>query len=89
MTIPEHLRFAVGGFSAQRVGYILAAVSFAFLSLHFYVSCEVSGLVAGFSIILFLTASLLALIIPRGTPHRFHPLAWALMAVLAHILCAH
>jgi hypothetical protein len=89
MAIPEHLRFALGGFSAKRVSYALAAMGFAFLPVHFYVSCEVSGLLAGFSIILFLITGVVSLIIPRGTEHRFRPLVWAFVAVLANSLCSH
>ncbi len=89
MTIPEHFRFTVRGFSAKRVGYVLAAMSFAFVPAHFYISCEMSGLIGGFSIVLFLSTAMLSFFVPRGTPHRFRPLAFAFIAVIAHMLCTH
>jgi hypothetical protein len=89
MTIPEHLRFTLGGFSAKRVGYVLVALSFGFVPVHFYVSCEMSGLVAGFGIILFLTTAALSLFVPKGSPNRFRPLAFAFIAVVMHSLCTH
>jgi len=89
MNIPEPLKFTIGGFSAKRVGYALVITNFAFVPAHFYVPCEVSGLICGFSIILFLASTVLSFIIPRGTPHRFRPLALGFLAVVAHSLCTH
>jgi len=89
MHIPEPLKFTIGGFSAKRVGYALAAASFAFVPAHFYVSCEVSALLSGFGMILLLATSAFSFVVPRGTPHRFRPLAFAFTAVIAHSLCTH
>ena len=89
MHIPEPLKFTLGGFSAKRVGYILAITSFAFVPGHFFVSCEMSGLLAVFGIISFLATTVLSFISPRGTPHRFRPLAFAFIAFIAHSLCSH
>ena len=89
MHIPEPLKFTIGGFSAKRVGYVLAVASFALVPAHFYVSCEMSGLTFGSGLILFLASSVLSFVIPRGTPHRFHPMALGFIAVVAHMLCTH
>jgi hypothetical protein len=89
MILPEPLKFTVGGFSPKRVGYALALVSFALVPAHSYVSCEASGAINCIGVILFLITSLLSLTVQRGTPHRFRPLAWAFIAVVAHTLCVH
>lgn len=89
MTIPEHLKFTVRRFSARRVGYLLAAVSFALVPAHFYVSCDMSGLIAGFDAILLLSTAVLSFAVPRGTPQRFRPVAFAFLAFIAHSLCTH
>ena len=89
MTIPEYFRFTVRGFSAKRFGYALGAMSFSFVPVHFYVPCQVSGLVAGFGIILFFSTAVLSASVPQGTPHRFRPMALAFIAVVAHSLCTH
>lgn len=89
MTIPQSLKFSIGGFSGKRVGYVLAFVSFALVPTHFYVSCEASGAVAGIGLIAFLLTGVLSFIVPRGTPHRFRPLAFTFFALVAHTLCTH
>jgi hypothetical protein len=48
-----------------------------------------SSVVGGFSIVLFLSTAVLSFLVPRGTPHRFRPLAFTFIAVVAHSLCAH
>ena len=89
MHIPEPLKSTFGGFSAKRVGYALAITSFAIVPAHFYVACEVSGLVSCFGIILFLATTALSFMVPRGTPGRFRPLGFAFSAVVTHSLCTH
>ena len=89
MHIPEPLKFTFGGFSAKRVGYAIAITSFAFVPAHFYVACEVSGLISVSGIILFLATTVLSFFVPRGTAYRFRPLAFAFSAVVTHSLCTH
>ena len=89
MTIPEHPKFSICGFSGKRVGYVLAFVSFALIPAHFYISCEASGAVAGIGMILFLTTGILSFIVPRGTPQRFRAVAFVFIALIGHMLCTH
>ena len=89
MDISEHLKFRVGGFSAHRVALMLAVVSFAFVPVHYYVSCEGSAATGSIGFVLFVVASLLSLISPRGTAHRFRPLGLALAALVLHMLSVH
>ena len=89
MSIPQPFKYSVSGFSAKRVGYALVVANFALLPAHFQVSCEVSGEIAGIGIILFLITLLLSIFIPRGTPDRFRPLRFAMVALVAHMVCQH
>jgi hypothetical protein len=89
MDISEHLKFRVGGFSAHRVALVLAVVSFAFVPVHYYVSCEGSAATGCVGFVLFAVASLLSLVSPRGTPHRLRPLGLAFIALVLHMLSAH
>ena len=89
MEIPESFKFSWGGFSGKRVGYVFAAGSFALVPAHFFASCEVSGLVGGFGIILFFATAIVSWIVPRGTEQRLRPMAYAFVATVAHSLCMH
>jgi hypothetical protein len=89
MRIPEQLRFSLDGFSGKRVGSVLAVVSFALVPTHFYASCEESGAVAAIGLTLFFFTGFLSFLVPRGTPHRFQPFAFAFLALVGHMLCAH
>jgi hypothetical protein len=89
MTIPDHLKLKLVGFSGYRVAYVLAVSSFFLIPLHFEVSCEVSGAIFGISLfVLFITLGL-SFFIPRTTPHRSRPATLALFAALAHMFCTH
>lgn len=89
MNILETFRFTIGGFSANRVSYMLSGLSFTLLPVHFNVPCEVSVLTAGVAILLFLATAALCFFVPRGTSHRFRPLGFAFLGVVMHILCSH
>ena len=89
MNFTDHLKFSIGGFSAHRVAHVLAILSFGFVPVHFYVSCEASDATAGIGMILLIGSSVLSFLTPRGTPHRFRPIAFAFIAVIAHTLCTH
>lgn len=89
MNFTEHFQFRVGGFSAHRVAYALAAMSFGFVPVHFYVSCEASVATAAIGTMLFLACTVLSLVAPRGTAHRFRPIGFALVAVTGHSLFTH
>jgi hypothetical protein len=89
MSVPEPFKLTVRGFSSRRVGYVLAFLSFTFVPIHSYVSCEVSVLTFGLGLILFLAVLLLSLCVPRGEPNRFRPLAFAFFALVAHVFSTH
>jgi|RhiMethySRZTD1v2_1073278.scaffolds.fasta_scaffold3777622_1 hypothetical protein len=89
MSVSEHLRFSVRGFSAKRVGYVLDALSFSLVPIHFRVPCEISGLLSGFGIILFFSTAVLTILVPRGTPKKFRPLGVAFVALLFNLLSTH
>ena len=89
MTIPPHFGPTFRVFSAKRVGYLLAAVSFAFVPAHFYISCRMSGLVGIFSLVLLIITAGLSFLTPRGAQHRLRPMALTFIAVIAHMLCTH
>jgi hypothetical protein len=89
MTFTDHLKFSIVGFSAHRVAYVLAILSFGFVPGHFYVSCETSSAIAGIGMILLIGSLVLSFVTPRGTPHRLRPIALAFIAVIAHTLCTH
>jgi hypothetical protein len=85
----EHLQFSLTGFSGKRVGYVVALTSFLLVPVHYYVSCEASGTVAGMSILLMALTPALCVFTPRATPHRFRPAAYALFAAVLHMLSSH
>ena len=89
MHIPEAFEFTLSGFSPKRVGYALSLLSSAFLPVHSYVSCEMSSLICGFAVILFLAVAALSFVSPRGTPYRFRPLGFAFLAFVANSCSAH
>jgi hypothetical protein len=89
MTIPEDLKLKVGGFSGKRVVYVLAFASLALIPAHFYISCQASGAVAGIGVIVLLLTGVLSFIVPSSTPHRFRPLAFAVLASFGHMLFTH
>ncbi|HWQ91123.1 MAG TPA: hypothetical protein VN673_05590 [Clostridia bacterium] len=89
MTIPEHSKFRLAGFSGWRVAYVLAVGSFFLVPAHVQVSCEASGAIFGISLVAFLITFGLTFTSPQTTPHRFLPAVIALFAVVTHMLCTH
>jgi hypothetical protein len=89
MKLSEHLKFSASGFSAKRVAYSTAALGFATVPLQFSDNWRVGGAAFGFSLLLVCISGLLCFVQPRGTPKRFHPVAWSAMASIAHMLCTH
>ncbi len=89
MTITEHLKFSIYGFSGKRVGLILAFASIALIPTHPFISCEASEMVAAIGFIILCLTAILAFIVPRGTPHKFRAVAFSLFGYLGHILCSH
>jgi hypothetical protein len=89
MNLSKHLEVRVGGFSGHRVAHMLAVISFAFVPIHYYVSCEGSAATGCVGVLLFLLASLLSFLTQRGTPHRFRPLGLAFAALVLHMLSTH
>jgi hypothetical protein len=89
MNFTDHLKFSVAGFSAHRVAYLLAILNFGFVPVHFYVSCETSSVTAGIGWLLLIGSLVLSFVTRRDIPHRFRPVVFALIAVIAHTLCTH
>ena len=89
MTISEHLKFKLAGFSGTRVGYVLAVVSFCLVPVSFYASFWVSGAIDDFSLILFLFTLAFSFSAPQTTPHRFRPALFAFCALVANTLVNH
>jgi hypothetical protein len=89
MSLQQHLRFTLTGFSPSRVALVLCVLSFSLVPAHFYVSCQMSGVIGMTSLVLLAAVVVLCLASPKAAPRRFLPLALALFAVLAHMLCTH
>lgn len=89
MNIWEQLTRATLGFSGKRVGYALSIVSLALIPLHFFVSCEGSGIVAGMAFFIFGVTIIFSLVNPPGTLGRFYPIITSLIALIGHSLCTH
>lgn len=89
MNIPSDLKFRLTGFSNQRVAYVLTGIAFCLVPAHYYVSCEISGTIVGIAMLLFLGVGVLSFFVPRGTQGRFRPLAFAFVALVAHMLSTH
>ena len=89
MSISEHFKFKLAGFSGTRVGYVLAGMSFCLVPVSFYASFWVSGAIDDFSFILVIITLALSFSSPRMTPHRFRPALFALVACIANTLVNH
>jgi len=80
----EHFRFAVRGFSAKRMAYLLTVISVILLPLHAvadYRGDEYLTLVA----LVFTTAALLlGYRVPKTDPRRFYPFTLGLIVCLIH-----
>lgn len=59
MNNPKQPAWSVWGFSGTRDAYCLAALSFCLTPFHFYVSCQVSGIIAEHSLYLFAVSCVL------------------------------
>ena len=89
MSLPEPLKFSISGFSARRVALMLGGISFGFVPVHYFVSCEGSAATGAAGFTLFAVSSLLCLATPCDTPRRFRPLGLAFVALVLHMLSAH
>jgi hypothetical protein len=89
MKVSEHLKFSSSGFSPRRVAFAAVVLSFATIPLHLSDNWRVSEVAFGFSLFLLLVSGLFCFTQPRGTPKRFHPVAWALFAFVAHMFSTH
>jgi hypothetical protein len=89
MSIPQDLRFSVGGFSAKRMAYILSGCSLSLVPAHSWLPCEGSEVLGGFAVVLALITALLCWLIPRDAPHRLAPRVLAVLAFLAHLASVH
>ena len=50
MSIPQDLRFSVGGFSPKRMAYMLTACSLVLVPVHSWLPCEASEVLGGFAL---------------------------------------
>jgi hypothetical protein len=89
MTIRDHLKFRLVGFSGSRVGYVVAVGSLLIVPAHSHVSCRASEAILKISIVAFFITFGLIVTTPRSTPRRFLPAVIAAVAVLAHSLWTH
>lgn len=89
MGILEDFKFSVRGFSPKRMGYLLNLVSLGFVPVHAHVSCEQSGTIAGFALLLMLATLVLCLFTPRSDPHRYRRFSLGLFIFLLHSMSAH
>jgi len=89
MSITEHLKFSVRGFSPKRMAYLLDLMSVGFLPVHTFVSCEQSGGIAGFAFIDLLAVLVLCLFAPRSDSHRFSPFVLGFFILVFHSLFSH
>jgi hypothetical protein len=89
MKASEHLRFSAAGFSPRRVAYAAVALGFLAIPLQFADDWRVGAAGFWFTVSLVLIAGLFCFMLPRGTPKRFYPVAWLLIALVAHVLLAH
>jgi hypothetical protein len=81
------MKCKTAAFSCYRVALVSTILSFALVPMHFYVSCEMSwriGLCGG--VLLIITVALA--VVDRSVRMGF-PLTLAVIALLAHGLCAH
>jgi hypothetical protein len=85
----DNYQFRVTGFSAHRMGNILAALSFCFLPVHTSVSCDESGGLFAASIGLFVITVALCFFTPRGSARRFSPALWAFVGMVSNSMVTH
>ena len=89
MKASEHLRFSALGFSPRRVAYLVALMGFATIPLQFFDDWRVGAAACWFGAVLVVVSALLCFMQPRRTTKRFYPVAWSLIALIAHMLSAH
>ena len=89
MNISQHFKFSRRGFSPHRMAYLLDFVSLAVSPLHFFASCDNSGRIYGFALLVCLAVLVLCILSPRGTSHRFLPFGLGLLITLHHGMSAH
>jgi hypothetical protein len=69
---------------ARRIARVITFVMFALVPLHFFVSCEGSGIVGGFSLMLLFPVAGLSIV-----ARRFKWFGLALLAMLLHSMSMH
>lgn len=69
---------------ALRIARTIALTMFALVPVHFFVSCDASGTLAGFTFVLLLVVAGLSIV-----ARRFKPFGLALIAMLLHVLSTH
>lgn len=85
----DHAKFLVFGFSRKRAAYLAVVLGFLTIPLQFADNWRIGAAAFWFTASLLLLSGLLCLMIPRGTPKRFYPVAWLLIALIGHMLLAH
>lgn len=89
MPLPEELKFAVRGFSPQRMGYLFVLLSVCLAPAHMFVPCAASGMITGFVGLGTLAVSVLCFFAPRSDRQRFSPAVYGLFVFLLHVLLTH
>lgn len=73
-------KFSVLGFSPRRVAYSAVVLGFLTIPLQFADNWRIGEAAYWFTASLILVSSLFCLMLPRGTPKRFYPVVWLLIA---------
>lgn len=76
-------------FSGGRIAYVLCGVSALLLPVHFFVSCEVSGALAGSACLIFPLTFLLCRLTPTSIQARFQPVAFSFGLLVLHAATSH
>ena len=89
MKMSERMKVSALGFSPKRVAYCAVVLGFLTIPLQFVDNWRIGAAAFRFTASLILVSSLFCLMLPRGTPKRFYPVVWLLIALIAHMLLSH
>jgi hypothetical protein len=86
MSVPEHSRFTVRGFSAKRMAYTLVIVSVLLLPFHTWADYRGDEYLAAVAFAFAVIALILGFRIPRNDRRRFLAFAVGLIVFVFHFL---
>ena len=81
------MKWKIAGFSSRRVALVVAILSLALVPIHFFVSCEMSGLIWFCGKLLIAITGVLTMIDASGK--MAFPLTLAVIALIGHLLFTH